>query len=68
MMEKFLRDQEQQKEAIKDLTSPMSQLFAHKKMLEDQMASQASSSSGIFPSQSEHPREQAKVITIRSGK
>ena len=39
-------------------------------MLENQIASQASSSrqSGMLPSQSEHPREQAKAITLRSGK
>ena len=70
MMEKFLKDQEQQKEAIKYLTSQMSQLFAHNKMLENQIASQASSSkqSGMFPSQFEHPMEQAKAITLRSEK
>ena len=39
-------------------------------MLENQIAAQASSSkqSGGLPSQSEHPREQAKAITLRSGK
>ena len=48
----------------------MSQLFAHNKMLENQIASQASSSrqSGMFPSQPENPREQAKAIMLRSGK
>ena len=35
MMEKFLKDQEEQKEAIKNLTSQMSQLYAHNKMLEN---------------------------------
>ena len=44
MMEKFLKDQEEQKETIKNLTSQMSQLYAHNKMLENQIASQASSS------------------------
>ena len=34
MMEKFLKDQEEQKEAIKNLTSQMSQLYAHNKMLD----------------------------------
>ena len=70
MMEKFLKDQEEQKEAIKNLTSQMSQLYAHNKILENQIASQASSSrqSGMLPSQSEYPREQAKAITLRSGK
>ena len=48
----------------------MSQLYTHNKMLENQIASQASSSrqSGMLPSQSEQPREQAKAITLRSGK
>ena len=70
MMEKFLKDQEEQKEAIKNLTSQMSQLYAHNKIWENQIVSQASSSrqSGILPSQSEHPREQAKIITLRSEK
>ena len=59
MMEKFLKDQEEQKEAIKNLTSQMNQLYAHNKMLENQITSQSSSSrqSGMLPSQSEHPRE-----------
>ena len=58
MMEKFLKDQEEQKETIKNLTSQMSQLYAHNKMLENQIASQASSSrqSGQLPSQSESKR------------
>ena len=48
----------------------MSQLLAHNKILENQIASQASSSrqSGMFPSQPENPREQAKAIMLRSGK
>ena len=69
-MEKFLKDQEEQRVTIKNLTSQMGQLFAHNKMLENQIAAQASSSkqSGGLPSQSEHPREQAKAITLKSGK
>ena len=69
-MEKFLKDQKEQKEAIKNLTSQMSQLYTHNKMLEHQIASQVSSSrqNGILPSQPEHLREQAKAITLRSGK
>ena len=48
----------------------MSQLFTHNNMLENQIASQASSSrqSGMFPSQSENPRVQAKAIMLTSGK
>ena len=44
MMEEFLKDQEEQREAIKNLTSQMGQLFAYNKMLENQIAAQASSS------------------------
>ena len=51
MMEKFLRVQEEQNKTIKNLTSQVasqasqiSQLFAHGKMLENQIASQASTS------------------------
>ena len=48
----------------------MSQLYAHNKMLENQIASQASSSrqSSMLPSQSEHPREQVKTRILRSGR
>ena len=66
MMNKFLRVQEEQKEAIMNLTSQVasqfasqasqiSQLFTHGKMLENQIASQASTSnfrqSSKLPSQ-----------------
>ena len=70
MMEKLLKDQLEQKETIKILTCQMIQLFTHNKMLENQISSQASSlrQSGIFPSQPENPREQAKAIMLRSGK
>ena len=44
MMEKFLKDQEryqkdqeEQREAIKNLTSHVGQLYAHNKMLENQI-------------------------------
>ena len=48
----------------------MGQLHAHNKMLENHIASQASSSrpNGILPSQLQNLREQAKVVTLRSGK
>ena len=69
-MEKLLKDQLEQKETIKSLTSQMSQIFAHNKMLENQIASQASSSrqSGMFSSQPENSKEQAKAIMLRSSK
>ena len=50
----------------------MDQLATHNKMLENQIASQASSSNshqmGKLPSQPENPREPVKAITLRSGK
>ena len=50
----------------------MDQLATHNKMLENQIASQASSSNsyqmGKLPSQPENPREHVKAITLRSGK
>ena len=83
MMEKFLKVQEEQNETIKNLTSEVasqfasqasqiSQLFAHGKMLENQITSQASTSNfrqpGKLPSQPENPREQVNAIMLRSGK
>ena len=83
MMEKFLRVQEEQNETIKNLTSQVasqfasqashiSQLFAHGKMLENQIASQASTSNfrqpGKLPSQPENPREHVNAIMLRNGK
>ena len=83
MMEKFLRVQEEQNETIKNLTfkvasqfasqaSQIGQLFAYGKMLENQIASQASTSNfrqpGKLPSQPENPREQVNAIMLRSGK
>ena len=70
MMKKFLKNQEEQKEALKNLTSQMSHPFAHNKMLENQIASQTSNSrqSRILPSQPENPIEHAKAIRLRSGK
>ena len=69
-MEKFLKDQEEQKQVIKNLTAQIGQLHAHNKMLESQIASQASSSrlNGMLPSQLQYPKEQAKAVTLRIGK
>ena len=77
MMEKFLKDQEryqkdqeEQCEVIKNLTSQVGQLYSHNKMLENQITAQAlgSKQGGIFPNQPQNPREQAKVVIVRSGK
>ena len=50
----------------------MDQLATHLKSLENQVASQASSSNfcqpGHFPSQPQTPREQAQAVTLRSGR
>ncbi|XP_057999326.1 uncharacterized protein LOC131178386 [Hevea brasiliensis] len=70
MMESFLAAQQQQNEMIKQLASRMDQLTTHNKLLENQIAQQASSSSktaGKLPSQSEmNPREHCKAVTLRS--
>ena len=50
----------------------MDQLATHLKSLENQVTSQANSSNFRqpchFPSQPQNPREQAQVVTLRSGK
>ncbi|KAJ9185121.1 hypothetical protein P3X46_004785 [Hevea brasiliensis] len=72
MMEGFLAAQQQQTELIKQLTSRMDQLATHNKMLENQIAQQASSLSkaaGKLPSQLEmNPREHCKAVALRSGR
>ncbi len=70
MMEGFLVAQQQQNELIKQLTSRMDQLATHNKMLENQIAQQASCSSkaaGKLSSQPKmNPRENCKAVTLRS--
>ena len=68
--ERYQKDQEEQREAIKNLTSQVGQLYAHNKMLKNQITAQASGTKqgGIFPSQPQNLREQAKMVTLRSGK
>ncbi|KAJ9159605.1 hypothetical protein P3X46_025102 [Hevea brasiliensis] len=72
MMEGLLVTQQQQNEMIKQLTSRMNQLATHNKILENQIAQQAGSSSeaaGKLPSQLEmNPKEYCKVVTLRSGR
>ncbi len=72
MMEGFLAAQQQQTELIKQLTSRVDQLATYNKMLENQIAQQASSSSkaaGKLPSQPEmNTRKHCKVVTLRSGR
>ncbi|XP_057984539.1 uncharacterized protein LOC131169340 [Hevea brasiliensis] len=56
---------------IQQLTSRIDQLAAHNRMLENQIAQQASSSSktqGKLLSEPENPREHCKIVILRSGK
>ncbi|XP_019155796.1 PREDICTED: uncharacterized protein LOC109152581 [Ipomoea nil] len=73
MMEKLLKSQMQSEErVIKQLTERVDQLSAHNKMLENQLANQASTSSTRvtrkLPACPENPREYLNAITTRSGK
>ncbi|XP_058000723.1 uncharacterized protein LOC131178800 [Hevea brasiliensis] len=71
MMENFLTAQQKQGKMIQQLTSRIDQLAIHNRMLENQIAQQASSSSkaqGKLPSQPENPREHCKAVILRSGK
>ena len=75
LQEGFKQHQEgfkQHEENFKRLDARLDQLATHNKMLEHQIASQASSSNfrqmGHFPSQPENPKEHAKAVTLRSGK
>ncbi|XP_057989123.1 uncharacterized protein LOC131172194 [Hevea brasiliensis] len=68
MMEKFLAAQQKQGEMIQQLTSRIDQLATHNRMLENQIAQQASSFSkaqGKLPSQPENPREHCKVVILK---
>ncbi|XP_057985265.1 uncharacterized protein LOC131170211 [Hevea brasiliensis] len=70
-MENFLTAQQEQGEIIQQLTSRIYQLATHNRMVENQIAQHASSSSkaqGKLPSQLENPREHCKTVILRSGK
>ena len=72
MLESVLLAQQKQDEYMKQLASKVDLLTTHNKMLETQIAQQASSSStppGRLPSKPEqNPREQCNAIVLRSGK
>ncbi|KAJ9182762.1 hypothetical protein P3X46_006719 [Hevea brasiliensis] len=72
MIETLLVSHQSQQEMISQLASKVDQMATHNKMLENQIAQQASSSSnkafGKLPSQPENSREHCKAITLRSGK
>ncbi|XP_031116691.1 uncharacterized protein LOC116020354 [Ipomoea triloba] len=59
-------------QAIQNLNAKVNQVAAHNKMLESQIANQASPSSNKaidkLPAYSKNPREQVNAITTRSGK
>ncbi|KAJ9177488.1 hypothetical protein P3X46_012704 [Hevea brasiliensis] len=76
MMEKFFAEQSKMnsklEEEMQHVRQTMDQLQVHNRMLETQLAQQASSSGsnsyGKLPSQPQNPHEQCKVVTLRSGK
>ncbi|KAJ9145934.1 hypothetical protein P3X46_028261 [Hevea brasiliensis] len=72
MIETLLVSHQSQQEMISQLAFNVDQMATHNKMLENQIAQQASSSSnkafGKLPSQPENSREHCKAITLRSGK
>ena len=83
MLENFIQDQtksmkevketlKEHKEIFQQHDAKFDQIFTHLKLLDNQVASQASSSNfcqpGHFPSQPQNLREHAQAITLRSGK
>ncbi|VFQ67729.1 unnamed protein product, partial [Cuscuta campestris] len=68
----LLKSQLAQAETLKKIFEELTQLRAHNRMLENQISSQASTSStkvtGKLPACPENPREQMNAITTRSGK
>jgi len=71
ILESVILAQQKQDEYVKQLASKVNLLTTHNKMLETQIAQQASSSStppGRLPSKPEqNPREQCNAIVLRSG-
>ena len=82
MLENFIQDQtksmkevketlKEHKEIFQQHNAKFDQIFTHLKLLDNQVALQASSSNfcqpGHFPSQPQNPREHAQAITLRSG-
>ncbi|XP_031120853.1 uncharacterized protein LOC116024087 [Ipomoea triloba] len=72
MMEMMVKSQLQSDERFRQVTKRLDQLSAHNKMLENQLAKQASTSStkvtGKLPACPENPREHVNAIVTRSGK
>nr|GLL31463.1 uncharacterized protein LOC109183808 [Ipomoea trifida] len=72
MMEMMVKSQLQSDERFRQVTERLDQLSAHNKMLENQIANQAFTSStkvtGKLPACPENPREHVNAIVTRSGK
>nr|GMD78625.1 uncharacterized protein LOC109152581 [Ipomoea batatas] len=72
MMEMMVKSLLQSEERFRLVTEKLDQLSVHNKMLENQIANQASTSStkvtGKFPACPENPREHVNAIVTRSGK
>nr|GMC80213.1 uncharacterized protein LOC109185573 [Ipomoea batatas] len=72
MMEMMVKSQLQSDERFRQVTERLDQLCVHNKMLENQLANQASTSStkatGKLPACPENPREHVNAIVTRSGK
>ncbi|VFQ70739.1 unnamed protein product, partial [Cuscuta campestris] len=72
IVDQLLKSQLAQAETLKKISEELTQLRAHNRMLENQISSQASTSStkvtGKSPACPENPREKMNAITTRSGK
>ncbi|KAJ9189585.1 hypothetical protein P3X46_000859 [Hevea brasiliensis] len=72
LLQQILANQNKHDEEMREMKARLEQMQTHNRMLENQIAQQASSSStksfGKLPSQPENPREQCHAITLRSGK
>ncbi|KAJ9189474.1 hypothetical protein P3X46_000762, partial [Hevea brasiliensis] len=72
LLQQILANQNKHDEEMREMKARLEQMQTHNRMLENQIAQQASSSSaksfGKLPSQPENPREQCQAITLRSGK
>ncbi|VFQ71989.1 unnamed protein product [Cuscuta campestris] len=72
IVDQLLKSQLAQAETLKKISEELTQLRAHNRILENQISSQASTSStnvtGKLPACPKNPREQMNAITTRSGK
>ncbi|VFQ73251.1 unnamed protein product [Cuscuta campestris] len=72
IVDQLLKSQLAQAETLNKISEELTQLRAHNRMLENQISSQASTSStkvtGKSPARPENPREKMNAITTRSGK